>query len=193
MLTYLSHATLRLPRQIQSKTVRVATSLVLIVTLLLLGLTSQVNAAALNQASDQPEISARAAIVVEYPSGRILYTKDEHAQLAPASTTKIMTAILALEYGKLDELVTATPDDLVGELTMGLHNGEQQTMHELLYGMLLPSGTNAAMAIARTLGSRVVSGDLALKPPVARFAEMMNIRVGQLGLKDTHFVNPHGL
>ncbi|HKP51583.1 MAG TPA: D-alanyl-D-alanine carboxypeptidase family protein [Chloroflexia bacterium] len=147
----------------------------------------------LGQTIEEPEIGARAAIVVEYPSGRILYTKRAHDQLAPASTTKILTAILALEYGKLDDLVAIMPDDLVGESTMGLQNGEKQTMHDLLYGLMLPSGNDAAMAIARTLGSRVVAGEVALKPPVARFAEMMNVRVGQLGLTDSHFVNPSGL
>ena len=141
----------------------------------------------------EPEIGARAAIVVEYPSGRILYEKSAHDRLAPASTTKILTAILALEYGQLDDIVTIMPDDLVGESSMGLQNGERQTMRDLLYGLMLASGNDAAMAIARTLGSRVVAGEVALKPPVARFAEMMNVRVRQLGLGDSHFVNPSGL
>src|SRR5438067_952938 len=66
-----------------------------------------------------PEIGARAAIVVEYPSGRILYSKAMHDRLAPASTTKILTAILTLEHGNLDEQVTAAPEDLVGESSMG--------------------------------------------------------------------------
>ena len=194
MRLVLTHASLRPRIGAHTAPLRTTTYLILTLALTLWCLSPVAGIAApLPQSGDVPEISARAAIVVEYPSGRILYTKDEHARLAPASTTKIMTAILALEYGKLDDLVTATPDDLVGESSMGLHNGEQQTMHELLYGMLLPSGNDAAMAIARTLGSRVVAGDLALKPPVARFAEMMNVRVGQLGLEDTHFVNPHGL
>jgi len=146
-----------------------------------------------SQVIEEPEIGARAAIVVEYPSGRILYAKAEHKQLAPASTTKILTAILALEYGKLDDLIAVMSDDLVGESSMGLQNGEKQTMRDLLYGLMLPSGNDAAMTIARTLGSRVVVGEVALKPPVARFAEMMNVRVGQLGLTDSHFVNPSGL
>ncbi len=140
-----------------------------------------------------PDISARAAIVVEYPSGRVLYAKDPHAQLAPASTTKILTAILAMEYGKLDETMTVAPEDLVGQSTMGLQSGEQQKLRDLLYGMLLPSGNDAAMTIARTLGSKVVTTDPALKDPVARFVKMMNVRVQQLGLTDSRFINPHGL
>lgn len=142
-----------------------------------------------------PDISARAAIVVEYPSGRILYTKDEHAHLPPASTTKILTTILALEYGKLDDVFTVTGDDLVGESTMGLVSGETQTLHDLLYGMLLPSGNDAAMVVARGLANREggLPGSSTATEPIARFAQLMNIRAAQLGLKDSHFLTPHGL
>jgi D-alanyl-D-alanine carboxypeptidase (penicillin-binding protein 5/6) len=171
---------------------RFSMALVLVLIALLIG-PMPTRAATLEEGPDEPEIGAKAAIVVEYPSGRVLYSKSAHERRAPASTTKILTAILALEYGKLDDIVTVVPDDLVGESTMGLVNGEKQTMRELLYGMLLPSGNDAAMAIARTLGSRVVAGEIALQPPVARFAEMMNVRVSQLGLADSHFMNPSGL
>src|SRR5438309_8519094 len=67
----------------------------------------------------EPDIGARAAIVVEYPSGRVLYSKAMHDRLPPASTTKILTAILALEHGSLEDQVTAASGDLVGESTMG--------------------------------------------------------------------------
>ncbi len=143
------------------------------------------------QQPGEPDISARAAIVVEYPSGRILYSKAMHDHLAPASTTKILTSILALEHGNLEDVVTISPDDLVGESTMGLEGGEQQTLHNLLYGMLLPSGNDAAMAIARYLGSQVAAPDG--RSSITRFADMMNTRASQLGLTDSHFVNPHGL
>jgi D-alanyl-D-alanine carboxypeptidase (penicillin-binding protein 5/6) len=141
-----------------------------------------------------PDVGAHEAIVVEYPTGRILYAKDEHERMSPASLTKVLTAILALEYGNLNDVVTATPDDLVGESTMGLVSGEQQTLHDLLYGMMLPSGNDAAMAIARHLGSTIgasIKSDS--NDPIVRFAAMMNARVQQLGLQDTHFVTPHGL
>jgi D-alanyl-D-alanine carboxypeptidase len=139
----------------------------------------------------EPEIGARAAIVVEYPSGRILFERAMHDRLAPASTTKILTAILALEHGNVEDTVTVSPDDLVGESSMGLESGEQQTLHNLLYGMMLPSGNDAAMAVARYLGSQ--GGAPGSGDPIARFSEMMNARVSQLGLTDSHFVNPHGL
>ena len=141
-----------------------------------------------------PQIGAQAAIVVEYPGGRILYSKNEHERMPPASLTKIMTAILALEYGNTADIVTSTPDDIVGESAMGLVAGEQQTLLDLLYGMMLPSGNDAAMSIARHLGSTVGANVQAESPdPIGRFAVMMNMRVQQLGLADTHLLNPHGL
>src|SRR5438067_1776815 len=140
-----------------------------------------------------PEIGARAAIVVEYPSGRVLYSKAIHDHLPPASTTKILTAILALEHGNLEDQVTASPGDLVGESTMGLEDGERQTMRNLLFGLLLPSGNDAAMAIARQIGSLESAPNPQQPDPVRRFADMMNARASQLGLADSHFVNPHGL
>ena len=150
-------------------------------------------ASPLAQIPTEPEISARAAIVVEYPSGRIIYSRGAHDRLAPASTTKILTAILAIEYGKLQDVVTVTESDLVGESSMGLVSGEQQSIHELLYGLMLPSGNDAAAAIARSLGEKSTSGDPTLSDPGSRFVAMMNARVTQLGLENSHFMNPHGL
>lgn len=142
-----------------------------------------------------PQPGARAAIVVEYPSGRLLYQKAAHAHLPEASTTKIMTAILAIEYGNLNDVVTITPSDLVPGTSMGLQAGERQTLRSLLYGLLLPSGNDAAMAIARSVGWKVEQRFPASKrqEPVSYFVLLMNARARQLGLKDTHFVNPHGL
>jgi D-alanyl-D-alanine carboxypeptidase (penicillin-binding protein 5/6) len=133
------------------------------------------------------------AIVVEYPSGRILYRKADHDRMPPASLTKILTAILAIEYGKLDDVITVVPEDLAGESTMGLVAGEQQSLHSLLYGMMLPSGNDAAMSVARYLGSHLATSKQPDGDPIVRFAEMMNSRLSQLGLTDTHFVTPHGL
>ena len=142
-----------------------------------------------------PQTGAKAAIVVEYPSGRVLYQKEPHARLPQASTTKIMTAILAIEYGNLNDVVTIMPSDVVRGSSMGLKAGERQTLRSLLYGLMLPSGNDAAMAIARHVATQV---EMRFPPakrqePVSYFILMMNTRAKQLGLKDTHFVNPHGL
>ncbi|HUS15650.1 MAG TPA: D-alanyl-D-alanine carboxypeptidase family protein [Chloroflexia bacterium] len=141
-------------------------------------------------AQDPPTIAAKAAIVVEYPSGRVLYTKNEHKRLAMASTTKIMTALLALQRVALTDVVTATAGDLVGESTMGLVEGEQQTVSALLYGLMLPSGNDAAMVLARHVGSGLK--EPAEQRPWSRFITLMNRQAQQMGLMDTHFTNPHG-
>jgi D-alanyl-D-alanine carboxypeptidase (penicillin-binding protein 5/6) len=140
-----------------------------------------------------PEISAKAAIVVEYPSGRILYEKGSRERLPMASTTKIATAILAIEYGKLSDVVTVGPKDLVRGSKMGLRDGEQQTLKNLLYGLMLPSGNDAAMTIARHLGTVSAPKGMSTGDPMRTFVAMMNRRVERMGLKDTHFANPHGL
>jgi D-alanyl-D-alanine carboxypeptidase (penicillin-binding protein 5/6) len=135
-----------------------------------------------------PQVSAKAAIVVEYPSGRILFEKNSHSRLAPASTTKIMTAILALDYGKLDEQVVVTQRDMIYGSKLGLRTGETQTVRNLLYGLMLPSGNDAAMTLGRYVATKAGKGTT-----TAAFAGMMNKKVAALGLKNSNFVNPHGL
>ena len=107
------------------------------------------------QTSGEPQVGAVEAIVVEYPSGRVIYQKASHDRMPPASLTTLLTAILAIAYGKLDDVITVVPEDLAGESSMGLVAGEQQTLHNLLYGMMLPSGNDAATSIARYLGTHV--------------------------------------
>ncbi|MDQ6747164.1 MAG: D-alanyl-D-alanine carboxypeptidase, partial [Candidatus Dormibacteraeota bacterium] len=137
-----------------------------------------------------PTITAPSAILVEYPSGKILYAKNPHQRLPEASTTKTMTALLALQRVALTDVVTATAADLVGESTMGLAEGEQQTVMNLLYGLLLPSGNDAAMVLARHVGNGLK--EPATADPVARFVALMNAQAAQMGLTDTHYMNPHG-
>ena len=131
-----------------------------------------------------PQIGAVAAIVVDQQSGAVLYAKNEHLDRSPASITKIITAIVALERGKLDDVVKVSYDatELVDSTLMGLYPNDQLTLRDLLYGLMLPSGNDAALAIANHIaGSK------------RAFAEMMNKRMGDLGLRDSQFVNPHGL
>ncbi len=147
-------------------------------------------AAAAPHVADPPDITAQVGIVVEYPSGRVLFDKDMHKHMAEASTTKIMTALLTLQRTRLSDEVTILEEDQVGESTMGLVPGETQTIENLLYGLMLPSGNDAAMALARTVGSTLT--EPADKGPVDRFIALMNRTAQQMGLADTHFVNPHG-
>lgn len=134
--------------------------------------------------SGQPKIAARAAAVLDVSTGQFLYAKNATARLPMASTTKIMTALLALENGNLSQVVNVTVDyrKCIDCSIMGLLPGERLTLLDLLYGMLLPSGNDAAQQIAITIGGSE-----------SAFVGMMNARAQQLGLIDTHYVNPHGM
>ena len=134
-----------------------------------------------------PELSAAAAIVVDDASMAVLYDLDGFTPRAPASVTKMATAVVAMEHGRLDEVVTSDVHywDLAVEgdsTTMGLETGDQVTLRELLYGLLLVSGNDAARVIAHH-----VSGT------EEAFAAEMNDLAARLGMKDTHFVTVDGL
>ncbi len=135
-------------------------------------------------AAAPPPITAHAAVVVDGETGRVLYDLNAHDRLPPASTTKIMTAILAIERGDLDRSVVSGIDArrMTGSSVMGLRPGVAITVQDLLYGLMLPSGNDAAIELAKsTHGSD------------AAFVDHMNQKARELGLQDTHFVNPHGL
>ena len=127
--------------------------------------------------------SAGAAIVIDARTGEILYAHNEHDRLPMASTTKIMSAMIALESGTLDEEFTVDSGAVKVEgSSMGLREGDTVTMRALVCGMLLPSGNDAANAAAvRIAGS------------TEAFVKLMNERAEKMGLKDTHFVTPSGL
>lgn len=129
------------------------------------------------------ETSAQSAIVMEKSSKRVLFSKNSDARLPIASTTKIVTALTALNNTNLDDVVEI-PAEACGieGSSIYLRAGEHLTIRELLYGLMLRSGNDSAVAIAlHTAGS------------TERFAEMMNETAANLGLRDCHFVNPHGL
>ncbi len=130
-----------------------------------------------------PPLSAKSAILVDFASGQPLFGKATHQRLPPASTTKMMTALLTLEQGQLqgEVLVSALAAGQIGT-RMGLDAGQRFTVRDLLYGLLLPSGNDAAIALAQYEA-----------PTVQAFVDRMNAKVKELGLADTHFVNPHGL
>ena len=130
-----------------------------------------------------PEISAEAAVVLDWNSGRILYARNPHLPLPMASTTKIMTALLALEKGSLtDVVVTSARAAQTGGSSIWLEEGEKKTLEELLYGLMLRSGNDAAVAIAEHISGSVES-----------FAQLMTRRAKELGALNTAFQNPHGL
>jgi D-alanyl-D-alanine carboxypeptidase len=134
------------------------------------------------RAAQPPSVSAAALLVYDVDTDRVLYSRNSEVALAPASLTKLMTALLVLEAGQLEDKVQILAQDLVGGTVMGLTDGETVSVEELLWGLIVPSGNDAAMALARYVG-----GD------VETFVQTMNARAAQLGLEETLFANPHGL
>jgi D-alanyl-D-alanine carboxypeptidase len=122
--------------------------------------------------------------VIDEGSGALLFGKDPHLRLPPASVTKIFTTLVALRYGDLKQnvVVNFDPSQLTDSTLMGIHPGETYSLEDLLYGLMLPSGNDAALAIANEVGGST-----------ARFVSLMNAQASELGLVDSHFVNPHGL
>ncbi len=129
------------------------------------------------------DISAVSAILIEADSGTVIYEKNADEQRAMASTTKIMTAILTIEAGDLDsEFVADSYAIRVEGTSMGLQEGDRVSRRDLLYGILLPSGNDAANAAAVSVGGSI-----------GGFVELMNSKAEELGLASTHFVTPSGL
>ncbi|MFO7273593.1 MAG: D-alanyl-D-alanine carboxypeptidase family protein [Bacillota bacterium] len=130
-----------------------------------------------------PSLWAHGAILMDATTGDVLWEKNAHMRLHPASTTKVLTALIALERGDLDARVTIskraaqTPGS-----SMHLREGEVHTLYDLVHGLLMLSGNDAAVAIAEAIAGSVEA-----------FADLMNERAWRLGARNSHFVNPHGL
>ncbi len=130
-----------------------------------------------------PPISATSAYLVDMDSGKVLFKKNADARRAMASTTKITTAILTLMHASLKDEVTASKAAAaVGESTMSLRAGERLSVRDLLYGLMLNSGNDAAVALAEHVGGTQ-----------AHFVAMMNALARSLHMTNTHYATPHGL
>ncbi len=129
------------------------------------------------------DTSARAAVIMDVNSSRVLYSKNMNEKLAMASTTKIMTTLVAIESGKLNEIVTVSRKASITEgSSIYLKPGEKHTVGDLLYAIMLRSGNDAAVAVAEHVGGSVEG-----------FAALMNKKAAEIGAVNTHFDNPHGL
>lgn len=130
-----------------------------------------------------PSVTAEAAVLLDIRTGQILFDKNARQRRPPASTTKIMTALLALEGGDLRQVVTVSPGAAsVGEASLDLRAGEKLTLEELIYGALLRSGNDACVAIAEHIGGTE-----------SNFVLLMNQKAKMLGAEDTSFKNTNGL
>lgn len=129
-----------------------------------------------------PQLSARAAIIIDVPSASVLFAHEENTRLAPASTTKIMTALVAFEQFDLNEVVTVRNTGKAVGQTTGLLPTEQITVENLLYALLVSSGNDAAVALAEHFPKGYNA-----------FVARMNQKAKELHLQDTHFTNVSGL
>lgn len=131
----------------------------------------------------EPQINSRIALIYDRTSGKIMYEKNGNKQTPMASTTKIMTAIVVLENANLKDVVTIDSKAAgMGGSRLGLKKNDKITVNDLLYGLMLRSGNDAAVALANYVGGSIEG-----------FAEMMNAKAKEMGLTNSHFVVPHGL
>lgn len=129
------------------------------------------------------QLYSMSAVLMDGDTGRILYEKNGHEKRAMASTTKIMTLILTLEYGNLDDIVTVSDyASKMPDVQLGINKGEQYQLSDLLYSLMLESHNDSAVAIAEHVGGSK-----------EEFANMMNKKAAELGLSDTYFITANGL
>lgn len=153
---------------------------VMLVLAVILSFTKAVEA---NSDAEELETNSRIALIYDRASGQILYEKNGEKQTPMASTTKIMTAIVVLENTDLTETVTINAKAAgIGGSRLGLKKNDKITVNDLLYGLMLRSGNDAAVALAIHVGGSIEG-----------FANMMNEKAKEMGLTNSHFVVPHGL
>lgn len=137
--------------------------------------------------ADFPYVSAGSIAVIDSACGALIYGREPHEQFPPASLTKLMTAAVAADRAELTTMITSDVDgaqlyDETGSTIMGLKPGMQLSLLDLLYGLMLPSGNDAAIAIAKGVAGSE-----------EKFVELMNAKAAALALEDSYFTNPHGL
>lgn len=144
----------------------------------------EIPAAEVQAAEEEPgNLYAQSAVLMDADSGRILFSKNGQQERAMASTTKIMTCILALEYGGLDDVAVAS-DKAASQpkVHLGVTSGEEFLLRDLLYSLMLESHNDAAVMIAENIGNSIQG-----------FADMMNAKAKELGCQNTYFITPNGL
>lgn len=135
--------------------------------------------------TNTPNLTAKAAILIDNKTKKVLYSKNENEKMYPASTTKILTAIIVLENCNLDNIVTADYDEIIsipsGYSTANIQIGEQLTVEQLLQLLLICSANDAANVLAKYVGGSIDS-----------FISIMNTKANELGLTNSHFTNAYG-
>ena len=165
--------------------IRKQTLSLILITALFMTAAVRINALAESESKEEaPEqLYAQAAVLMDADSGRVLYGKNESEVMPMASTTKIMTCILALEYGNLDDIVEVSAyAESMPKVKLFMRQGEKYRLEDLLYSMMLESHNDSAVAIAEAVGGSV-----------EEFAVMMNQKAKEIGCYDTYFITPNGL
>ena len=134
----------------------------------------------------EPDIASTSALLVEASTGKVLYEKNAYDKMYPASTTKVLTAILVLENCDLNEIATVSHNAVYslpsGYVNANLQKGEEISVNDLMYALMVKSANDAAIVLAEHIGGSIEG-----------FAEMMNKKAQEIGCKNTHFVNPNGI
>ena len=168
-----------------------------VITFVWCGQSGEVHAAevARYQAMSPPPISADAVFVTDISTGTELFAQNTEEPLPPASLTKIVSALVVLERANLEETVEILEEDLVSpeESQVGLTAGDRLSVRDLLHGMLIPSGNDATLALARHVGTAAIGEGVSPEQAVAQFVTMMNAEAAELGATSSHFLNPTGI
>jgi D-alanyl-D-alanine carboxypeptidase (penicillin-binding protein 5/6) len=147
------------------------------------------------QPMSPPPISADAVFVSDISTGTELFAQNAEEPLPPASLTKIVSALVVLERANLEDTIEIQEEDLVSaeESQVGLKAGDRLSVRDLLRGMLIPSGNDATLALARHVGVSVIGEGTPAEEAVAEFVSMMNAKAAELGATSSHFLNPTGI
>lgn len=144
----------------------------------------------------EPELTAVSAILIEETTGRVLYTKDEHKRMYPASMTKLLTAVVALDYIKPDEMVKIGSEINqvpFGSSVAGHSSGESILFENLLRALIIQSGNESAITIAVNVAKAArATEDLSFSDSMKIFSDLMNDKARAIGANESHFINPHG-
>ena len=187
----------QLPRRFFTRRSLLTTLISLITAAVCYGPSSAAQAAeiARYQPISPPPISADAVFVTDISTGTELFALNADEPLPPASLTKIVAALVVLERANLDETLEVLEADLVSaeESQVGLRAGDRLSVRDLLRGMLIPSGNDATLALARHVGATAIGESDSPDRAVAEFVSMMNAKAAELGATSSHFVNPTGI
>lgn len=142
-----------------------------------------------------PVPSAEGAVVIDQRTGKVLFGQNEHKRMYPASTTKVLTALVAIELGNLEDIITVGNEVLMiawDGSKAGLFLHEEISLAHLIYGLMINSGNDAANTIAVHIARSIAGEELSIPDALLKFAELMNTRAKEAGALDSNFVNPHG-